>query len=86
MQPGEEAWKLWKAGAYGDASPSDGVIEYAKTHEEIKGAFLTFPKDADQIYPGWKEQLGHTGESSVPSQRASPLGVGGAPTSARPSR
>merc|ERR1712176_421937 len=29
------------------------------------GAFLTFQKDADQIYPGWKEQLGYTGESSV---------------------
>merc|ERR1711966_414895 len=52
---GEEAWKLWKAGAYGDISLSDGVIEFAKTHEEIKGAFLTFQKDADQIYPGWKE-------------------------------
>merc|ERR1711979_187476 len=46
-------------------SLSDGIIEYAKTHEEIKGAFLTFQKDADQIYPGWKEQLGYTGESSV---------------------
>ena len=44
---------------------SDGVIEFAKTHEEIKGAFLTFQKDADQIYPGWKEKLGYTGESSV---------------------
>jgi len=62
---GEEAWKLWKAGTYGDISLSDGIIEYAKTHEEIKGAFLTFQKDADQIYPGWKEQLGYTGESSV---------------------
>merc|ERR1712151_344302 len=62
---GEEAWKLWKAGMYGDVSSSDGIIEYAKTHEEIKGAFLTFQKDADQIYPGWKEQLGYTGESSV---------------------
>merc|ERR1712039_1130331 len=62
---GEEAWKLWKAGMYGDVSLSDGIIEYAKTHEEIKGAFLTFQKDADQIYPGWKEQLGYTGESSV---------------------
>jgi hypothetical protein len=50
---------------YGDVSLSDGIIEYAKTHEEIKGAFLTFQKDADQIYPGWKEQLGYTGESSV---------------------
>merc|ERR1712151_1478195 len=62
---GEEAWKLWKAGMYGDVSLSDGIIEYAKTHEEIKGAFLTLQKDADQIYPGWKEQLGYTGESSV---------------------
>ena len=30
---GEEAWKLWKAGVYGDVSLPDGVIEYAKTHE-----------------------------------------------------
>merc|ERR1712178_519779 len=62
---GEEAWLLWKKGTYGDISLSDGVIEYAKTREEIKGAFLTFQKDADQIYPGWKEKLGYTGESSV---------------------
>lgn len=62
---GEEAWKLWKAGTYGDVSLADGIIEYAKTHEELKGAFLTFQKDADQIFPGWKEQLGYTGESSV---------------------
>merc|ERR1711998_623156 len=54
-----------KQGAYGEVSLSDGVIEYAKTHEELKGAFLTFQKDADQIYPGWKEKLGYTGESSV---------------------
>merc|ERR1712139_195423 len=62
---GEDAWKQWKGGAYGEVSLSDGVIEYAKTHEELKGAFLTFQKDADQIYPGWKEKLGYTGESSV---------------------
>ena len=55
----------WKAGTYGDVSLSDGVVEYANTHEEIKGAFLTFQKDADQIYPGWKEKLGYTGKSSV---------------------
>merc|ERR550514_2326944 len=61
----EEAWFAWKAGTYGDVSLSDGVIEFAKTHEEMKGAFLTFQKDADQIYPGWKEKLGYTGESSV---------------------
>ena len=23
------------------------------------------PKDADHIYPGWKERLGHTAESSM---------------------
>jgi hypothetical protein len=36
-----------KVGKFGDVSLSDGVIEYAKTHEESKGAFLTFQKDAD---------------------------------------
>jgi hypothetical protein len=76
---------LWKAGMYGDVSLSDGIIEYAKTHEEIKGAFLTFQKDADQIYPGWKEQLGYTGESSVQAasfdwkKRAASAGYAGAP-------
>merc|ERR1712139_283205 len=61
----EVSWYEWKRGTYGDVSLSDGVIEFAKTHEEMKGAFLTFQKDADQIYPGWKEKLGYTGESSV---------------------
>jgi len=84
---GEEAWKLWKAGTYGDVSLSDGVVEYAKTHEEIKGAFLTFQKDADQIYPGWKEKLGYTGESSVQAasfnwQKRSPGSTPSAPASA----
>jgi hypothetical protein len=32
---------------------------------DTMGAFLTFQKDADGIYPGWKEKLGYTGESSV---------------------
>ena len=50
---GEEAWTLWRAGVYGSVSLSDGVIEYAKTREGIKGAFLTVQMDADQIYPGW---------------------------------
>merc|ERR1712190_366024 len=68
---------------YGDVSLSDGIIEYAKTHEEIKGAFLTFQKDSDQIYPGWKEQLGYTGESSFQAasfdwkRRASAAGYSG---------
>ena len=38
---GEEAWTPWGAGVYGSVSLSDGVIEYAKTREEIKGAFPT---------------------------------------------
>ena len=54
----------WKAGKSGDVS-SDGVIEYFKTHEEIKGAFLTFQKEVVQIYPGWKDKLGYTGETAV---------------------
>ena len=63
----EEAWKAWRSGQYGNVSLSDGVVEFAKTHEEIKGAFLTFPKEADEIYPGWKEKLGCTGVASVPA-------------------
>jgi hypothetical protein len=55
----------WKTGKFSNVSLSNGVIEYAKTHEEIKGAFFKFQKSADQIYPGWKEKLGYTGESSV---------------------
>ena len=34
---GKDVWKLWKAGAYGEISLSDGVIEFAEAHEEIKG-------------------------------------------------
>ena len=30
-----------------DVNLSDGVIEFAKIHEELKGAFLTFQKDAE---------------------------------------
>merc|ERR1712007_97263 len=90
---GEESWKLWKAGTYGNVSLSDGIIEYAKTHEEIKGAFLTFQKDADQIYPGWKEQLGYTGESSVQAasfdwkkRAGAAMGIGEAFIFEKPSR
>ena len=53
----EEAWKAWKAGTYGHRSLSDGVIEFAKTHEELRGAFETFQEDADGIYPGWRRKL-----------------------------
>ena len=34
------------------------LVEYAKEHEELAGAFESFSEDADQIYPGWREKLG----------------------------
>ncbi len=34
------------------------LVEYAKEHKELAGAFESFPEDADQIYPGWREKLG----------------------------
>ncbi|MCK5720711.1 MAG: ribulose-bisphosphate carboxylase [Thiomargarita sp.] len=34
------------------------VLEYAKEHEELRGAFETFTADADAIYPNWREKLG----------------------------
>ena len=37
------------SGEYGDASLSDGIAEYAKTHVESESASLTFQNDADQI-------------------------------------
>ena len=59
----EEVWMRWKAGKCGDCSLVDGIIEYAMTHEELKGAFLTFPSDADLAYPGWRGKLGCSAES-----------------------
>ncbi|RKZ47820.1 MAG: ribulose 1,5-bisphosphate carboxylase [Candidatus Parabeggiatoa sp. nov. 3] len=34
------------------------IIEYAKEHQELRGAFETFSADADEIYPGWREKMG----------------------------
>ena len=42
-----DAWKDWKSGQYGNISLNDGVIDFARTHEEIKGAFL----DLDTLLP-----------------------------------
>eukprot|EP00974_Lingulodinium_polyedra_P051792 4980086-Lingulodinium_polyedra.AAC.1 len=56
---------LWKAGNNGDVSTSEGFIEYAEAHEELKDVFLSFQKGSDLIGVGWKEKLGYTGESSV---------------------
>lgn len=45
-----QAFQCWKAGA--------DPIEFAKEHKEFARAFESFPADADQIYPGWREKLG----------------------------
>ncbi|MDA8231537.1 MAG: ribulose-bisphosphate carboxylase [Magnetospirillum sp.] len=33
------------------------LIDYAKEHPELKGAFETFTADSDKLYPGWREKL-----------------------------
>jgi ribulose-bisphosphate carboxylase large chain len=45
-----QAYECWKAGA--------DPIDYAKEHREFARAFESFPGDADQLYPGWREKLG----------------------------
>jgi ribulose-bisphosphate carboxylase large chain len=45
-----QAYECWKTGA--------DPIEYAKEHKEFARAFESFPKDADKIYPNWREKLG----------------------------
>ena len=63
----EEAWKNWQSGMYGNVSLSEGVMQFAKTHAEIKGAFLTFPEEADRLYAGWRAKLGCSGETPKPA-------------------
>ena len=45
-----QSYECWKSGS--------DPIEYARTHREFARAFESFPKDADQIYPGWRQKLG----------------------------
>ena len=45
-----QAYECWKAGA--------DSIEYAKEHHEFARAFESFPGDADQLFPGWRNKLG----------------------------
>lgn len=45
-----QAYECWKA----KADP----IQWAKEHKEFARAFESFPKDADKIFPGWREKLG----------------------------
>ncbi|WP_028708174.1 ribulose-bisphosphate carboxylase [Propionicicella superfundia] len=44
-----QAHDCWAAGA--------DPIEWAKDHREFARAFESFPKDADQIFPGWRAKL-----------------------------
>ncbi len=45
-----QSYECWKGG--------HDPIEFAKSHKEFARAFESFPKDADKIYPGWREKLG----------------------------
>ncbi|NOZ11532.1 MAG: ribulose-bisphosphate carboxylase [Gammaproteobacteria bacterium] len=45
-----QAYQCWKEGA--------DPIEFAKEHNEFARAFESFPGDADQIFPGWRDKLG----------------------------
>jgi ribulose-bisphosphate carboxylase large chain len=45
-----QAYECWKAGA--------DPLEWAKEHKEFARAFESFPKDADKLFPGWREKLG----------------------------
>jgi len=45
-----QAFECWKAG--------EDPIEFAKDHYEFARAFESFPDDADNLYPGWRERLG----------------------------
>ncbi|MBI5120714.1 MAG: ribulose-bisphosphate carboxylase [Rhodospirillales bacterium] len=33
------------------------LVDYARSHLELLGAFESFPEDADRIYPGWRAAL-----------------------------
>jgi ribulose-bisphosphate carboxylase large chain len=45
-----QSYECWKSGA--------DPIEFAKSHKEFARAFESFPKDADKIFPGWRDKLG----------------------------
>ena len=44
-----QAEQCWKEGA--------DVFEFAKENKQFARAFVSFQKDADEIYPGWREKL-----------------------------
>ncbi|MFA6442968.1 MAG: ribulose-bisphosphate carboxylase [Sterolibacterium sp.] len=45
----KQARDAWLAGV--------NLIDYAKEHPELKGAFESFQADADKLYPGWRQAL-----------------------------
>ena len=45
-----QAFMAWQEGV--------NLVDYAKEHKELNGAFETFSADADEIFPGWREKLG----------------------------
>ncbi len=45
-----QAYLAWQEGV--------DLVEYAKDHEELAGAFESFSEDADSIFEGWREKLG----------------------------
>ncbi|CAE7559006.1 rbcG [Symbiodinium natans] len=72
----EEAWKAWRSGQHGPISLSDGVIEFAKTHDEMKGAFLSFPERRGSDLPRLE------GEARLRVPGACAAGVGCSPQAA----
>ena len=44
-----QAAECWKQGA--------DPLEFAREHHEFARAFESFPGDADQLYPGWRDAL-----------------------------
>lgn len=45
-----QAHDAWMAGV--------DLVDYARDHRELARAFVSFARDADAIYPGWREALG----------------------------
>ena len=44
-----QAHEAWKKGV--------NLVDYAKEHKELAGAFHSFAADADIFYPGWRDKL-----------------------------
>jgi len=45
----KQARDAWLAGA--------NLVDYAKEHAELRGAFPSFAADADKLHPGWRQAL-----------------------------